>query len=485
VEADQVKVLFIAAEAVPFAKTGGLADVAGSLPTALQEKNVHVRLAMPMYRGIEGTDYVCDFPVRMNRAVKTAVVKKRRLKKGVGVYFISNYSYFDRDELYGYQDDPERFIFFCKSVLEMIKRLGWKPDIIHCHDWHTGLVPVYMKTILAADPFYTGVKTVFTIHNLQYQGICSAGYMRTAGLNWDLFTSDNLEFYGKLNMIKGGIVFSDIITTVSERYAKEIQTPVYGVGLAGVLRSRRNNLFGIINGLDYSEWNPQKDRKIPARYSWNSYEKKAGNTAGLRQLFGLPESDCPVVGMVTRLVEQKGLDLLRSSMRELMKRDLQMVILGSGEPQHEAFLTAAARTYPSKLAVYIGYSDDLARLIYAGSDMFFMPSRFEPGGLGQLISMRYGSVPVVRSCGGLAETVHNFNPHDGSGNGFSFADYSPAALVDAFDRALAVYYQNREFWQVIATRGMQEDHSWRRSAEDYVTLYERLVPPAEEEMQGA
>ncbi len=468
-----MKVLFAASEAVPFAKTGGLADVAGSLPSALLEKKVHVRLAVPRYRGIGGLEYVCDFPIRMNRGIKTAIIKKRRLKKGVQVYFSDNYGYFDRDELYGYQDDPERFIFFCKTVLETIKTLNWKPDIIHCHDWHTGLIPVYLKTVLTDDPFFAGIKTVFTIHNLQYQGVCSAGYMRTAGLDWKLFVPEKLEFYGKLNMIKAGIMYSDVVTTVSSKYAKEIQTPVNGVGLAGVLRSRKDNLHGIINGLDYTEWDPQRDKKIAARFSWNSFDRRSVNKKRLQQLFGLPESSAPLIGMVSRLAEQKGFDLLRSVMKELMARELQLVVLGSGEPQYEAFLSAAARTFPGKLAVKISYDDALAKLIYAGSDMFLMPSRFEPGGLGQLMALRYGSVPVVRRCGGLAETIHNYNPVDGSGNGFSFAEYSPRALLDAVDRAITVY-RKRETWRDIAVRGMQEDHSWGRSASEYVNLYSSL-----------
>lgn len=467
-----MRILFCSSEAVPYAKTGGLADVAGALPKALAQLGMEVMLVLPKYKqvGFQAEERI-PLADRELLAVGESPTKKI---EGIKVLFIRQDELYLRDSLYGYPDDGVRFILFDKAVLALTRKLDWKPDVIHCNDWQTGLIPVYLKTILKEDPFYKTVATVFTIHNLAYQGNFPYELLDTAGLPSDLFSFDKLEFWGHFSFMKGGIVFSDLITTVSPRYAQEIQTAEYGAGMEGALAYRRDRIRGILNGIDYDVWDPAKDDYLPFPYDSSCLEKKGKNKKYLQEEIGLAQKDVPLIGLVSRLASQKGFDILLSAMDDLFKNDLQMVILGVGDKEIEEGLREKAQKYSEKLKVFIRFDERLSHLIYGGCDIFLMPSFYEPCGLGQMIAMRYGTIPVVRETGGLADSVEEFNPVDGTGTGFLFKEYSAKALYEAVRKALDLFW-NKNAWKSVQLNCMKKDFSWNASARKYIEVYTEAI----------
>jgi starch synthase len=488
--ARQLRVLFIAPEVAPFAKTGGLADVAGALPAALLGLGHDVRILMPKYRGVEAHAAglriaVPQFRVPIGDREVEGALFEGQTTSGVPVYFLAHDHYFDRDGLYGtadgdYWDNCERFIFFSRGALEAVARLGeaggapWRPHLVHNNDWQTGLVPVYLRTLYQDHPRLGEMATLFTIHNLAYQGVFWHYDMPLTGLGWDLFTPAGVEFYGKLNFLKGGLVFSDLLTTVSRTYAREIRSAAFGGGLEGVLEERSQDLHGVVNGIDYSAWNPATDKSLARRYSAEDPSGKEQCREALRAELGLPAAPGPLVSLVTRLTEQKGVDLVLEALPALLAEGCQIVLLGSGDATLEAGVAAAAREHPEQIAARIGYDGDLARRIYAGADLFLMPSRYEPCGLGQLIALRYGTAPVVRRTGGLADTVTEFDPARRTGTGFTFDGFAVPALLDAVRRAASAYRQP-PLWRALVRNAMSEDFSWEASAREYVTLYNKAI----------
>lgn len=471
------RVLLVASEVLPFAKTGGLADVAGSLPKALATLGNDARVVLPRYRGINGVKTIADFPVWVGDRKETAIVRQSSIKarlgnieKEVPVYFIDNYHYFDRDGLYGYPDEAERYAFFSKAVLEMLKRIDFEPDILHCNDWQTGPMPLLLRASYARDPFYSRMATVFTIHNLQYQGNFPRWTLRLLGLGDEYFTPDGIEFYGQVSFMKAGLMYADVLNTVSRTYAEEIKTPALGYGMDGILRSRAQDLFGIVNGINYHEFNPETDPRIYKNYNLEKAEYKRENKRELQKEMGLSETTSPLIGMVTRLVDQKGLDLIANIADELLKEDLQLVVLGTGDPYYEDLFRSLHDKYPGRVGVYIGFNAVLAQRIYAGADMFLMPSRFEPCGLGQLIALRYGTIPIVRATGGLKDTVSDYDAARGTGNGFTFSDYQPQALLATIRRALEIH-ERPDHWQRLVRSALSSDFSWNKSAVEYMGLY--------------
>ncbi len=489
--APRLRVLLIASEVAPFAKTGGLADVAGALPRALLGVGHDVRVLLPKYRGAEAhaTDTRVVVPtIRVplgDRSAEGSLVEGRS-PSGVPVYLLEHEHYFNRDSLYGtadddYWDNCERFVFFCRAALEGLARLDaarpgtrWQPQIIHANDWQTGLLPVYLHTLYRDHPMLGKLATLFTIHNLAYQGVFWHYDMPMTGLGWDLFTPAGIEFYGKLNFLKGGLIFSDLLTTVSRTYAREIRTPAFGCGLEGVLEERSPDLHGVVNGIDYEVWNPAKDPAIAHPYAPDDPEPKAICRETLRRELGLEDGAGPVLGVVTRLAEQKGMELVLEALPGLLAEGCQLVMLGSGDAHLEEAFRAAADGHRGQVAVRIGYDDELSRRIYAGSDTFLMPSRYEPCGLGQLIALRYGVAPVVRRTGGLADTVTEFDPARRSGTGFMFDDFTADALLAAVRRAASTYRQP-SVWKALVRNAMAEDFSWDASAREYVTLYRKAL----------
>ncbi|MDA8336208.1 MAG: glycogen/starch synthase [Peptococcaceae bacterium] len=483
-----LKILILSPEMVPFAKTGGLADVAGSLPKALatlQNGNdvLHdVRVAIPRYKQIEEASYLMDFPVRIAGRNATAVIRTRAIEaqyqgvhRNLPVYMVDNYHYFYRDGMYMFPDEAERFGFFCRAVLEMLPRLNWQPDLIHCNDWQTGLVPLLLKTVYQSDPLFKHIATVFTIHNLQYQGNFPHEDLELLGLDEEFFTPGRIEFYGTVSFMKAGIVYADVINTVSRTYAREIQTQELGERMDGILRMRANDLYGIVNGINYHEFNPKTDQRIYRNFDHNDIGGKKDNKYALQKEMGLPVRDVPVIGLISRLVDQKGLDIILEIINDLTQAELQLVVLGSGDPRYEKLFGQLRGRFPQKVGAFIAFNAILAQRIYAGSDMFLMPSRFEPCGLGQLISMRYGTVPIVRSTGGLADTVHDFNPATGSGNGFAFEPYTGEALLSTVQRALKLYREDPGQWEKLVRRVMELDYSWARSGVEYLQLFQEAL----------
>lgn len=479
-----MKILFVASEVTPFAKTGGLADVAGALPKTLKTLGHDVRIMMPFYSIVEKGGMAVRKGRKSASVMVDGVEKKGFLRQAslgdIPVYLIENKEYFARDELYGtssgdYPDNAQRFSFFCRCVLELLKKMDFRPDIIHCHDWQSALIPHYLKHERKHDPFFAKTGVIFTIHNLAYQGIFPKEGLETMGLSRDCFTMDGLEFYGKVNLLKGGILSADLVTTVSEAYCREIQTPEMGCGLHGVLQTRKDDLHGILNGLDYDEWNPAVDKDIMKNYSHASLSGKLVDKIGLQRLVGLASApEIPVFGMVSRMVAQKGFDLISELLPMFAKAPLQLVLLGNGEERYMKALTDIRAAGARNIAFTSGFDHALAPKIYAGSDMFLMPSFFEPCGLGQLIAMRYGTVPVVRRTGGLADSV--FDPMDGdkTPNGFLFEEYTPEALWAAVTRAMTAY-QDKVFWKKLMRRGMSCDYSWQNSVQKYLELYRRAL----------
>ncbi|OGI12376.1 MAG: starch synthase [Candidatus Margulisbacteria bacterium GWF2_35_9] len=487
-----MKILFLSSEVIPFAKTGGLADVAGALPKALSKIGHDVVVVMPRYRQVNKEKYnlqlaLTDLVVevgdkQINGAAFSSVIPDSKTK----VYFIENNDLYDRDGLYqvpgtdkDYIDNDERFIYFSRAALDMCKRLNWKPDIIHCNDWQTGLVPVYIKTLYSIDPFYQGIKTILTIHNLGYQGVFEAESMSKTGLDESLFTMDKLEFWGKLNFLKAGLVYADFITTVSERYSQEIQTEEYGAGLNGLLNARKSSVSGIINGIDYNVFSPSNDPIIHKKYSLKTIVNKLDNKKYLLKQCGMRRKvGAPVLGIISRLVDQKGFDILAEIIDKLLHLNIQLIVLGTGEQKYHKLFSELQSKYPTKMSLQLKYDANLAQYIYAGSDMFIMPSKYEPCGLGQLISLRYGTIPVVRETGGLADTIVDFDLakdfEQDKGNGFVFSKYDSQELYKTLLRAINVY-SDEKAWKKIVSNAMKCDFSWKSSAQKYSQLYGHLV----------
>ncbi|HHW32337.1 MAG TPA: glycogen synthase GlgA [Clostridiaceae bacterium] len=475
----KLKILFVSAEVSPFAKTGGLADVAGSLPKALAFKGNDVRVVMPRYKSIKATmNYVTDFPVQMGERKDTCIIRETEVlatgSEGMTkypVYFVDNYNYYDKEGIYGHFDDGERFLFLCKAVLEMLPRINFQPDIIHCNDWHTGPVCMMIKEQYNRQPFYNGIATVFTIHNLEYQGNFPEDILKFTNLGKEVFTPDKVEFYGMFSFMKAGIVYADIINTVSGVYAREIQTSEYGERLDGLLRKRSEDLYGIVNGISYEEFNPETDKSIIKNYNVDSVDYKKQNKYALQKELGLPVGDMPVVGLISRLSSQKGLDLIIKEIDRIMSLDLQFILLGKGDEYYQNAFREIEKKYKEKFRARLELNFPLAQRIYAGSDMFLMPSRFEPCGLGQLISLRFGTIPIVRATGGLAETITDYDSDNEKGNGFSFNEFSSEQMVNTIERALSLYTGNPEEWSRLVKRAMSHDFSWKSSAEKYMKLY--------------
>jgi starch synthase len=475
----QMKILFVAAEVAPFTKVGGLADVAGSLPVALAELGHDVRVVMPRYAAVSPEKWnlktvIEHFEVPLGSGSTGVGIMEGVLPgfpgaPAVPIYFVQNQHHFERPKIYGYDDDPDRFIVFCQAVLQMLPRLNWRPDVIHANDWHTGLVPNYLKTLYYFDSFLGGIRAAFTIHNLAYQGIFGTDFLRQANLQQFGIVWGDRD--GAVNMLGRGIAYSDAVSTVSPTYVSEIMTPEYGEGLDWLVKSRFGHIWGILNGIDYHFFNPATDKQIVANYSAENPENKAVNKAELQKAANLPvDPNVPLIGMVSRLADQKGFDLLAMSADSLLQRNLQLVILGTGEYHYHEFLYWLSQRYPTKVGVMLAFDAALAQKIYAGSDMFLMPSRFEPGGLGQLIAMRYGTIPVVRHTGGLADTVKEYNPFNHTGNGFLFGPYEPVHLENAVDRA-SITFLNKADWQKLIRVNMLRDSSWESSARQYQAFY--------------
>lgn len=477
-------ILFVASECVPFIKTGGLADVVGTLPKMFDKSKFDVRVVLPNYTCIPWEyrsqfTYVTHFYMEMGWFHEPLHVGIMTMKyEGITYYFIDNEYYFSGWAPYGtMRFDIEKYCFFCKAALSILPTLDFKPDIIHCHDWQSGLVPVYLKTIFQDNSFYWNIKSVMTIHNLKFQGIWDKKTIQgISGLPTELFTPDKLEFNHDANMLKGGMVYADYITTVSHTYADEIQMPYYGEGLDGLLRARNQSLEGILNGIDYGEYNPISDEKIFHNYSvWNFRTEKIKNKRALQEQLGLPVDDNKyMIGIISRLTDQKGLDLIDWVMQGICDENTQLVVLGTGEHQYENMFKHYQWIMPDRVSANIYYSDELAHKIYAAADSLMVPSRFEPCGLTQLIALRYGTVPIVRETGGLKDTVEAYNEYEGKGTGFTFTNYNADEMLSIINYSKQVYFEDRTEWNNIAMRGMRMDYSWNRSARVYEDLYSRM-----------
>lgn len=472
-----MKVLFVVSECVPFVKTGGLADVAGALPKELVALGTKVCVVMPKYSHI--SEKYKDEMI-LKKVFYVQVGWRRQYcgveileQDGVQYVFLDNEYYFRRDSLYGHYDDAERFSFFCRAVIESIPYLEFQPDIIHCHDWHTGMIPFLLR---AEYDIYASVQTVFTIHNLQFQGIFPRSILYDLlNLSDYYFTSNQLEFYGDVNFMKAALVSADKITTVSPTYRNEIQMPYYGEKLDGLLRKRSEDLVGIVNGIDDELYCPASDTSIPYRYSIKSLDQKKKNKLALQKRFNLPQDEnVPMIAMVTRLTEQKGLELVEHVFHQIAGENIQFVLLGSGDQKFEAFFTEMSQVYSDKVRAVIGFDEELAHSIYASADLFLMPSKFEPCGLGQLIALKYGAIPIVRETGGLNDTVQSYDEHNGKGNGFTFANFNAHDMLHTIQRALA-FYQNQEVWEKLMKEAMSRDYSWTQSAFKYNQLYASLM----------
>jgi starch synthase len=481
-----MKVAFFASEVTPYAKTGGLADVVGALPKHLAKAGHEVKVFIPLYREVRSKGLpllraAADLTFDWDGGPAIFSVWEEPTGRAT-VYFIEKNDYFEREGLYGtpagdFPDNGERFAFFSRAALEALRALNFSPDIIHLHDWQTALAPAYLKFVYGDDPFFRKTRTLFTIHNLAYQGLADRGILGRVGLPPLLFHPEALEFFGQVNFLKAGLLYASAINTVSPRYSREIQTPEFGCGLDGLVRMRSDQLFGILNGVDYSAWNPSSDPAIARTYSAEDPAGKAACKTALLTRLGLPPfpNDLPVVGLVTRLAGQKGIDLLVEALGGLFGLGLRLVLLGQGEAGIQDMLRAAAARYPSFFGLRIAYDDDLAHAIFAGSDIFLIPSRYEPCGLTQMYSLKYGAVPVVRATGGLDDTVQDYDPVSGTGNGFKFEAADPAALVKAVRRAVGLY-SRKPAWSKLVRAGMESDFSWDRAAGEYQALYRKLVP---------
>jgi starch synthase len=479
-----MRILLASSEIWPFAKTGGLADVAGALPKALAKLGIEVRVIMPKYKDIEER----GFPIvyknhRVSCSISQTSVSAEIVESqydGIKVYLVEKDEYYYRDFLYAtqdgdYLDNAERFIFFSKSILEAIKATGYVPDVLHCNDWQTSLAPVFLKTAYQTDPLLSSISTLLTIHNLGYQGMFWHLDWHLLNLGWEYFTPDCLEFYGKLNFLKGGIVFSDLVNTVSKKYSEEIQTPEFGCGLDGILRTRKNDVYGIVNGIDYEEWSPESDKYLPGNYSLANLAEKRRCKAELQKAFSLPVNpDIPVIASISRLADQKGFDLVAPALDEMLGLDIQYIMLGTGERKYNELFPELAKNHRTSFAIKVAYDNALAHLIEAGADMFLMPSLYEPCGLNQLYSLRYGTVPIVRGVGGLEDTIMDDPRRPNANTGFKFYDYTEEAMLGAIRRARKTY-ENKASWSSLIKRCMQQDFSWEASARAYSDLYEKAV----------
>lgn len=479
----KLNILMAASEAVPYAKTGGLADVVGALSKALVKRDASVSVFLPLYSQIDlerfplkSTGHTITVPV--SDRLETGEIFFHELA-GVQYYFIKNDPYFNRPGLYGtnegdYADNAARFVFFSRAVLESAKVLGLHPDLLHCHDWHTGLIPVFLKAAYADEPTFQETATLFTIHNLGYQGIFWHYDWHLLNLPWDYFNYEALEFYGKINFMKGGLVFADALSTVSPTYAKEIQTAAYGCRLEGILRKRRKDLYGILNGIDTEEWDPSRDPTIAATYDAKTLQGKEKCKTALQKEAGFPtRKEIPLLAMISRLSEQKGIDLLIGVFERVMGTGAQCMILGNGDKEYEVRLQALAKKYPEQAVVQIAYDHSLAHRIEAGADIFLMPSKYEPCGLSQMMSLRYGTAPVVRATGGLEDTITQFNPETLKGNGFKFKAYTATAFFRQIQNALSLFREKKK-WRALIQNGMEGDYSWNASAEKYLKLYRMI-----------
>ena len=485
-----LKILFASPEVLPFVKTGGLADVSGMLPRVLAGMGHTVKVALPKYSVIPhdklngcATDVSFDLdldgatePVVLNRLIDHA--------SPLEYFFIENDHFFDRPALYvdpitgqDFPDNHLRFVFFCRGLLELLKRINWQPDIIHANDWQTALLPTYLATLYKNDPFFAHARTVFTIHNMAYQGQFPAKTFDSLGVADDLFyAAGPFEFYGSVNFMKSAIVYATVINTVSERYALEIQSSAeYGAGLEGVLRNRSHDLYGIVNGVDYSDWSPSRDKLIPFKFTPSNLSGKGKNKIELASRLGLPfREKAPLVGMITRLADQKGLDLIAAAASDIFALDLQMIVLGTGDRRYHELFIQLQTDYPDKLRVLLTYDNEMAHWIEAGADAFLMPSRYEPCGLNQLYSLKYGTLPIVRATGGLADTIIDIDAATGTGTGFVFEAYDPEEMIGAIRRAVDLF-QHKRLWRQIMKQAMKQDFSWENSARRYVDLYRKAI----------
>jgi len=486
------KICYVSSEVVPFAKTGGLADVAGALPVAHKEMGQDVRVMMPNYKSINERKYVLrevirlrEVEVELNNQLKYANGKTAFLPNSkVHVYFLSIPEYFDRKDYYvdpdtskDYPDNAERFANFSMAVLKTLKLLYWQPDIIHCNEWQTALIPYYLKTYFKEDKFFKNTKTVLSLHNLAYQGIFPVEEAKKIGIEEQHYNKGGeFEFYGKINFLKAGIIFADVLNTVSEQYAIEITTnPEYGFGMEEFLELRKKDLSGILNGVDYSIWDPEVDNIITRQYSSKSLELKRENKEALCAKNNLIfDPAVPLIGMISRMVDQKGFDIISEAFEDIMKLNVQFILLGDGGPDYKKKFARYQKKFPKQFAVNFGYDNNMAHHIESGADMFLMPSRFEPCGLNQIYSLKYGTVPVVRETGGLKDTINDFDPDTGKGNGFTFTEYSSKDLLKTIKRAVNTF-KDEKTWQKIQKSGMRADFSWANSAKKYLKLYEKAL----------
>jgi len=477
-----MRITFAASEGVPYSKTGGLADVVGALPKALSALGHEITVFLPRYRKThlkEAHLALANLTVPMQDYLLFCQIIDGGRHDGVQFYFVDHPEFSYRDGLYGdgrgdYADNAERFTMFCRAVIESSKRLG-PPDVFHVHDWQASLIPVLLRSLYAYDATFALTGTVLTIHNIGYQGLFPSSVMPKLLLPWSLFTMDRLEFYDKVNFLKGGIVYADYLTTVSRTYAKEIQTYEFAFGLADTVRRRRDRLVGVVNGADYSEWNPAADRYLPARFSASDLRGKVKCKEALLEQFGIPKGklQTPVIGVISRFAAQKGFDLIEAALPRLLGEDVVLVVLGTGDKHYEEMFRTQHRRFPDRLSVKIAYDNALAHLVEAGSDIFLMPSHYEPCGLTQIYSMRYGTVPVVRATGGLEDTVEQWNPKQRTGTGFKFAAYDAVQLNTAVRQALSTF-TNKADWNQLMLNCMGQEFSWERPARDYVEVYERV-----------
>ncbi|MFA3782076.1 glycogen synthase GlgA [Melioribacteraceae bacterium 4301-Me] len=491
----KLKILFVTSEVVPFIKTGGLADVSSALPQKLQELGHHVRIVVPKYGAIDERKHKIHEVVRL-KDITTKIGEKEVVfslrssfligpKTRVQIYFLDNHEYFgSRHSLYAdplsgedFPDNDERFILLAKSVFELIQKLGWTPDLIHCNDWQCGLVPAYLKTKFKDHPLFTSIKTLFTIHNLSFQGIFPHSTFAKTGLPEEVDNEEGIIHKGKVNFLKAGLVYSDIINTVSETYAKELYTDKdIAKDLLPVLSKRKECIYGIINGIDDTIWHPEVDSLIKKKYSVKNIDDKFENKKALAENFGFEaDESVPIIGMISRLLPDKGLDLVQKAFNELMKLNIHLVLLGTGDKQFQKFFQSASHKFPQKFSCYLGFDDELAHLIEAGSDMFLMPSKHEPCGLNQMYSLVYGTVPIVRATGGLADTVQPFDPKTETGNGFVFYKYNASEMLTEIKKAIKIFSNDKDTWRKIMKNGMKSNFSWMNSAKKYVDLYKKLT----------
>lgn len=481
-----LRVLFVTPEAVPFAKTGGLADVAGALPKFLKPLGCDITVVIPYYRMVKKAGFSFELlgdelQVPMGSEILTAEIYRGRMDQDVPVYFIGRDEFFDREYLYStpkgdYFDNAERFIFFSKAALTLSRHLGFSPEIIHHHEWQTGLIPAYLKSVYRNDPFFYRSADVFTIHNIAYQGLFKKEKFSLTDLPPEMYNPEGIEFWERINFMKAGVVYADVINTVSCKYSEEIQTIEYGYGLEGILRKRGEDVFGILNGVDYQDWDPSRDPHLAARYDLSDLSGKRMCKRDLLKEFNLPASleNFPLLGVISRLADQKGFDLLAEIIDELFTLDMGFVLLGTGERKYHDLFNQVAAKYPGKAGIRITYDDRLAHKIEAGADIFLMPSKYEPCGLNQIYSLKYGTIPVVRATGGLDDTIVNYDPATRAGNGFKFSRYDASECLEKIKTAISFYYQP-EHWRQLLRNAMTADFSWQRSAEAYLQLYRRAL----------